>query len=129
MVDEFTIDNGATYLLSRSHLSDEKPDGKYFYDYAERAIGSCGSILLFDSQLWHAAGFNTTSAPRRALTLAFTRPFQKQQLDYPRLLGYHNGALFSEDLRQIIGYNSRVPESLDEWYQPIDKRFYKQGQG
>jgi hypothetical protein len=125
MVDDFTIDNGATYLLSNSHLNDIKPDEKYFYNNAVRAEGCSGSILLFDSLLWHAAGINKTSFVRRALTLAFTRPFQKQQMDYPRLLGYQNGELFPEVLKQIIGYNSRVPCNLDEWYQPDHKRFYK----
>jgi hypothetical protein len=27
-----------------------------------------------------------------------------------------------------LGYHSRVPASLDEWYQPEDKRFYKKNQ-
>ena len=125
MIDKFSVENGATYLLSSSHLKDEKPDEEHFYQHAIRAEGSSGSILLFDSLLWHAAGINKTSDPRRALTLAFTRPFQKQQMDYPRLLGYQNGEL----LKQIVGFNSRVPTNLDEWYQPPHKRFYKVGQG
>lgn len=129
MLDDFTLENGATYLLSGSHAKDEKPTEETFYKCAERAVGKAGSILLFDSLLWHAAGINRTDRPRRALTLAFTRPFQKQQLDYPRLLGYDKTDSFSEDLRQILGYNSRVPTSLDEWYQTPAKRFYKPGQG
>jgi ectoine hydroxylase-related dioxygenase (phytanoyl-CoA dioxygenase family) len=129
MVDDFTLENGATYLLSGSHLKDEKPSERNFYDRAERAIGKAGSILMFDSLLWHAAGINRTSAERRALTLAFTRPFQKQQMDYPRVLGYKAMDSFDEDLKQILGYNSRVPTSLDEWYQPPAKRFYRPGQG
>jgi Phytanoyl-CoA dioxygenase (PhyH) len=129
MLDDFTLENGATYLLSGSHLKDEKPSEGFFYKNAVRATGRAGSILLFDSLLWHAAGINTTTQPRRALTLAFTRPFQKQQMDYPRLLGYDIMDNLNEDLKQILGYNSRVPTSLDEWYQPPNKRFYKPGQG
>jgi hypothetical protein len=129
MLDDFTLENGATFLLSGSHLNDEKPNSEDFYKYADRAIGKAGSILLFDSLLWHAAGVNKTDKSRRAMTLAFTRPFQKQQLDYPRLLGYEAIDTYSENLKQILGYNSRVPTSLDEWYQPPNKRFYKPGQG
>jgi ectoine hydroxylase-related dioxygenase (phytanoyl-CoA dioxygenase family) len=129
MLDDFTLENGATYLLSASHLKDEKPSEDHFYKYAERATGKKQSILLFDSLLWHAAGINHTDNPRRALTLAFTRPFQKQQLDYPRLLGYELIETLNENLKQVLGYNSRVPTNLDEWYQPPHKRFYKPGQG
>lgn len=129
MLDDFTIENGATYLLSGSHLKDEKPGNDIFYKDSERAVGTAGSILLFNSYLWHAAGLNTTSKPRKALTLSFTRPFMKQQMDYPRFLGYERKSEFTDELKQIIGYNSRVPSNLDEWYQPLEKRFYQQGQG
>jgi ectoine hydroxylase-related dioxygenase (phytanoyl-CoA dioxygenase family) len=84
---------------------------------------------VFDSNLWHAAGVNRSARPRRALTLAFTRPFVKQQLDYPRALGYDRGPSFSPALRQLLGYNARVPASLDEWYQPRWKRLYHTDQG
>ena len=87
------------------------------------------SIVVFDSNFWHAAGVNRSDRPRRALTLAFTRPFIKQQLDYARSLGYERGESLSPTLRQLLGYNARVPASLDEWYQPPDKRMYQRDQG
>jgi len=129
MLDDFTEENGATYLLSGSHRSGEKPSDEAFFRDAERAVGPAGSIVVFDSNLWHAAGVNRSDRPRRALTLAFTRPFIKQQLDYPRMLGYERGESYSPALRQLLGYNARVPTSLDEWYQPPDKRLYKRDQG
>ena len=85
--------------------------------------------LIFNSNLWHAAGVNRSDRSRRALTAAFTRPFVKPQLDYPRALGYERGDDFSPALRQLLGYNARVPTSLDEWYQPPGKRLYKRDQG
>lgn len=129
MLDDFTEANGATYLLSGSHLKDEKPEDDFFYKNAERAIAPAGSVLLFDSLTWHAAGINTTEKPRKALTLAFTRPFMKQQLDYPRFLGYDKMNEFDDVVKQVIGYNSRIPSNLDEWYQKPENRFYKPGQG
>lgn len=128
LLDDFTLENGATYFLSGSHKSDEKPDASRFYEQADRALAKKGSIVLFDSNLWHAAGKNNTDVPRRALTMAFTKPFMKQQMDYPRFLGYDFGAGLSEDLRQVIGYNSRVPADFEEYYQPVEKRMYQRGQ-
>ncbi len=129
MLDDFTLENGATYFLSGSNKKDERPTDEDFYAKSERAVGKAGDIILFDSLVWHAAGKNTTERIRRALTLTYSRPFMKQQLDYPRALGYDRGEEFSEDVRQVLGYNSRVPSNLSEWYQPPAKRFYKPGQG
>jgi hypothetical protein len=129
MLDDFTEENGATFLLTGSHRLAEKPSDEMFFREAARAVGPAGSIVMFDSNLWHAAGRNRSGRPRRALTLAFTRPFIKQQLDYPRALGYERAESFSERLRQLLGYNARVPTSLGEWYQPADRRLYKRDQG
>lgn len=129
LLDDFTEDNGATYILSGSHKTEEKPDEKSFYENADRAIAKKGSIILFDSNLWHAAGKNNTTGNRRVLTISFTRPQFKQQLDYPRFLGYDYGEALSDRLRQVVGYKSRIPANLFEYYQPVDKRMYQPGQG
>ncbi|TKC56225.1 phytanoyl-CoA dioxygenase [Pedobacter hiemivivus] len=129
LLDDFTLDNGATYLLSGSHKEDVKPDDEYFYKHADRAIAKRGSIILFDSNLWHAAGKNYTENPRRVITLSFTKPFFKPQFDFPRFLGYEFGKTLSENLRQVVGYNARIPANLYEFYQPVHLRMYQPGQG
>lgn len=129
MLDDFTKENGATLLLSGSHRVEEKPTDDVFFANAAQAIGKAGDVLLFDSNLWHAAGQNKTQTMRRCITPTFTKPFMKQQCDYPRVLGYDYAEKLSEEMLQILGYNSRVPASLEEWYQPSEKRMYKAGQG
>ncbi|WP_207004601.1 phytanoyl-CoA dioxygenase family protein [Trinickia mobilis] len=128
MLDDFTIENGATYILSGSQHLPEKPDDEAFFERASRITGRRGSVLLFDSRIWHAAGTNRTTLPRRALTLTLTCAFFKQQLDYPRLFGYANAARCSDFLRQVIGFNARTPTSLEEFYLPVEQRFYQRGQ-
>ena len=129
MLDDFTLDNGATYLLAGSHRQPDKPSEIDFFAGADRATAPKGSFLLFNSNLWHAAGLNHTDSPRRCLTLTFTKPYIKQQLDYPRLVGHSQINELTTDLRQILGYNARVPASLEEWYQPADQRYYRADQG
>jgi hypothetical protein len=29
----------------------------------------------------------------------------------------------------VLGYNARVPATLDEWYQPPERRMYRSDQG
>jgi ectoine hydroxylase-related dioxygenase (phytanoyl-CoA dioxygenase family) len=129
MLDAFTSKNGATFVLSGSHHIEEKPDEEYFYAHAEQVLGPAGSILIFDSNIWHAAGKNQTDCPRRSVTPMYSRPFIKQQFDYPRAIDNVYRERLTKEMRQIIGYNSRVPASLDEWYQPPEKRMYKTDQG
>lgn len=129
MVDPFTLENGATHVLSGSHRDPTPPEEPVFNGGSERLVGPAGSIVLFDSNLWHAAGANTSTQPRAALTLSFSRAFVKQQMDYPRFLGEAYGARASKALRQLLGYNAMVPVSYDEWYRPRESRLYHGNQG
>lgn len=128
MLDDFTLENGATHVLGHSQNTEQPPCDEAFYAEASRATGKRGTVLLFDSRMWHATGRNTTDAPRRALTLTFTSPFFKPQLDYARLFGYSNFNRSSAWMKQVLGFNARVPESLDEFYVPVEQRFYQRGQ-
>ena len=125
MVDDFTLDNGATHVLSGSHRQESKPDEAEFFARASRATGRAGDLLIFDSRLWHAAGINQTDQHRRALTITLTSPYIKPQFDYCRALGESRCSAFSDDIKQLLGYFARIPASLEEWYQPADKRFYR----
>ena len=129
MLDEFTPENGATFMLTGSHRMADKPSDEAFYASAERATGPAGSVLVFNSNLWHAGGDNTTDRPRRSVTPMYCRPFMKQQFDYPRVLGYDAGPALSPYARQVVGFNARVPANLDEWYQPPERRMYRGDQG
>jgi hypothetical protein len=130
MLDAFTLENGATYLLTGSHLSREKPAADVFIRQSQRAIGRRGSVVLFNSNLWHAAAPNTTDMPRAALTLTLSKPLVKPQFDYCRYFDDTRIQGLSDHVRQLIGYYSRVPASHDEWYQVEEaNRFYRKDQG
>ena len=128
MVDDFSIDNGGTYLLPYSHLEERKPTDKEFFDNAVQAVGNKGNILLFNANVWHSSAPNKTQDDRRAIPITVSKSFMKQLLDYPRAIGYDKIDSFTYEMQQLLGYHSRVPASLDEWYQPEDKRFYKKHQ-
>jgi len=129
MLDDSTEENGATWMFSGSHTRPDQPNSEEFYNKSVRAVGKRGDVLIFDGNIWHAAGENKSKQVRRILTPIYTKPFMKQQLDYPRAFGYDFARTISTELRQTLGYNSLVPTRLDEFYQPTDKRFYKSDQG
>lgn len=122
-LDPFTAENGGTLLDIGSHRVAER-------QASERQVAiyeaPTGSVLLFDSRLLHAAGANRSDSIRRALTLTFTPPFFKPQIDHVKQLGSGRVAAFGEVLKRRLGWYARVPESLDDWYNPPEHRFYRE---
>lgn len=128
MVDDFTKENGGTFLIPESHLEEKKPTEQELLSRAIQAVGKRGDILIFNANVWHASAPNTTQDHRRAIPITISKSFMKQLLDYPRAIGYDRMDEFNNELQQLLGYHSRVPASLEEWYQPEEKRFYKKDQ-
>ena len=68
MLDAFTPDNGATYMGTGTHKKAERIGDEEFRRIASRALGPPGSVLVFNSNVWHAGGDNLTPEPRRSVT-------------------------------------------------------------
>lgn len=127
MLHDFTIDNGATWLLPKSQMIRDCSDS-LFKDKSIQITGKAGDILVFDSRLLHKAGQNNTTGNRDCLTLTLTKPFFKQQLDYTKGVDQETLDASSDYIKQLLGYYSRVPTCLDEYYQPSHRRFYQKNQ-
>lgn len=129
LLSDSTEENGATWMLEGSQNSPNTPEEKEFFDNAIRATGKKGDVIFFDGNMWHAAGKNLTETDRYIITPFFSKPYIKQQLDYPRALGIDFGKTLTPQLAQVLGYNAMVPVSLEEFYQTDENRFYKRSQG
>jgi ectoine hydroxylase-related dioxygenase (phytanoyl-CoA dioxygenase family) len=128
-IDEFTAENGGTIVAPATHQKCVPPTADYL-----KAVGvpvSCpaGSMLVFDSTLWHAAGANVSGADRLAINHQFTRSYFKQQIDYVRALGERAILGLRPRTQQLLGWYTRVVTSLDEYYRPEQERLYRKGQG
>ncbi len=128
MLDDFTLQNGATLFLKASHRTEEMPSRAYFEENAQPSVGRAGDIVLFDSLVVHAAAPNRSALMRRALTLCFGRPFIKPQMDWPRFMAPDAEATLSPCARQLLGYDARIPASVDEYYQPPERWAFKPDQ-
>ena len=129
MVDDFTIENGATELIPGSHRVKDYPSERFIADNKRCLCGLCGSIVLIDGDLIHRAGNNKTDAFRLGLSCVFSRASLKPVMDYSRFLSPEYAASLNPRMRQLFGFNARVPSNFDEWYQPVEKRFYRSDQG
>lgn len=127
-VDEFREDNGATLYLPGSHQK-EGLDVAALEATAVKATCPAGSMILFDSTTWHAAGANSSGKDRLAMNHQFTRSYVKQQVDYVRALGDELVLNQPPRTQQLLGWYTRVVTSLDEYYRPTEERLYRSGQG
>jgi len=130
-LDDFSEANGTTWFLPRSHRRSDKPSDEEFFANAVRIERPAGSAAFFDPRIWHAGGQNVTGDVRHGCTLYACRSFMRQRLDYPRLVDKVgiDAEYLSPTVRRVLGFDVRVPTSLDEFYVPPEERLYKAGQG
>lgn len=102
-VDDFTIANGATFVLPASHKTEAFPSPGYVQRNAVQVEAKAGSFILLDCMMFHAGGFNTTGSERRAVNHLYNIPFFKQQIAIRDHMKSHNLSL---EERQILDFNS-----------------------
>lgn len=102
-VDDFTIANGATFVLPASHKTEAFPSPGYVQRNAVQVEAKAGSFILLDCMMFHAGGFNTTDSERRAVNHLYNIPFFKQQIVIRDHMKSHNLSLVQ---RQILDFNS-----------------------
>jgi ectoine hydroxylase-related dioxygenase (phytanoyl-CoA dioxygenase family) len=128
-LDDFTNENGATEMLSRSQWRTDTVSEEEFERNATRYLLKAGDAIIFNARTWHRGGLNTTDQPRHALTINVCRSYMKQRFDYPRLVPSQLVEKLGPVGRRFLGFDSRVPASLDEYYVPAERRLYKANQG
>lgn len=72
MLDDFTAENGATYVVHGSHRSLTPPcPDKIARVPVGRLTGPRGTVVVMSAKLWHSVGLNGTDSPRAALLANF----------------------------------------------------------
>jgi ectoine hydroxylase-related dioxygenase (phytanoyl-CoA dioxygenase family) len=128
-LDDYTRENGATRFLAKSFEREDPPLLEEFLERSEGVFPRAGDAVIFNARTWHMGGMNRTTSSRHAITLNVCRSYMRQRFDYPRLVGEETLAHIGETGRRFLGWNVRMPASLDEYYLPEEQRLYKAGQG
>lgn len=78
MISPFTEANGGTLIVPGSHRKSSNPTDKSLgvdptlpYPTELRVIAPAGSMILFDSRLWHCPPANHSAAPRVAVAIRY----------------------------------------------------------
>ena len=120
---QFKEETGATQYIENSHQISLTSNTQIENSSLKTMTGNPGDVFLFNSNLIHRAGKNSSPIPRTAIAIMFIVPWLKQQYDYA---SHWNEEKFVEkwgnEMGTVVGFGSQMPSSLDEWYQPTEKR-------
>jgi len=110
VIDEFSALTGATCMLPASHKTEAFPSEAFVRNNERTIEAAAGSVLVFDSMLFHRGSRNRSTNVRRAINHIYSLPFIKQQISLPNIL---NGK-FSDDpnLAVFLGYESESDPSV-----------------
>lgn len=129
-LDEYTADNGgALKVLPGSHHSDTVPDEAMFERHCMRLECKAGALLIFSARMFHRTGLNGSADWNHSMTLNACRSFMKQRMDWVRLIRPDIADQLNSQARRILGFDTRLPTSMAEFFQPEERRLYKPNQG
>lgn len=127
-LDPFKAENGATEVLPGSHHNAQVPAEDLFERARVQVTCAGGALIVFQARLFHRAGRNSTPHWRHSLTMNVCRPYMKQRMDWVRVIPRAFSDSLDEQARRLIGFDTRVPASMEEYLLPADQRLYKANQ-
>ncbi|WP_299372925.1 phytanoyl-CoA dioxygenase family protein [uncultured Tateyamaria sp.] len=116
-LDHFTDQSGATAYLPGSQKNMRYPtpdDHEGFYANCARMTGEPGDVVIFYGAAWHCAMPNNADHDRNAVLINYIPKFVKPLEDMPGALPQSFLDAASPDMRQLLGFNYKYPEILDQ---------------
>lgn len=110
LLDDFTAQNGATRLVPGTHRSGRLPqdvlaDPEAPHPDEVLLEAPAGTVVVFNSHVWHGGTMNRTTLPRRAVHSYFCRRHQPQQIDQQRYFQATTRARLSDEARWLLDVN------------------------
>jgi ectoine hydroxylase-related dioxygenase (phytanoyl-CoA dioxygenase family) len=106
-LDDFTEANGATRFAPGSHKLNRAPRPDEADVDTVAMTAPAGSIVIFESRVWHKTGFNRTATERRAGVFAwYTKPIYRAQENWFLSLRPDVRQFASDDVLVLLGYRA-----------------------
>ena len=104
VVDEFTIEKGATHVVPGSHKWHNVPVRQPPEVEAVQLEMKPGSLMAWDGSMWHGGGANTTDEPRLSINMNFNLAYLRQQEN--QYVGIPRSELpkMSKRMKRLLGY-------------------------
>ena len=104
---------GALRVLPSSHLFERFPDSSFIERNYTTLNGPKGSVVILNSMCYHSASLVDPGLQKRIFTTVFSRPFIKQQFNYPEMLEYSTKP--GSYLHQVCGLRWGLSQTYDAW--------------
>jgi len=95
------------------------------YTYVQPELNP-GDLLVADARILHKGGVNTSNKPRTIITICITPPHIKPIINFSNFI--KNPEEMKDYQLQLMGYYSRVPETLFDFFKPESERFFLKNQ-
>lgn len=106
-LDDFTEANGATRMVPGSHRLNRLPRADEVGIETVPLEAPAGSMVVFESRIWHRTGFNRTQDERRAGVFGwYTRPIYRTQENWFLSLQPALRQFASDDMLVLLGYRT-----------------------
>lgn len=108
LLDDFTMENGATRIVPGTHLSTELPQD-LVEDLSEShpdeiiITAPAGSVFIFNSHVWHGGTTNKTDKTRRSVHSYFCTSDQPQQINQKKYILDETKARIGPSACAILG--------------------------
>jgi ectoine hydroxylase-related dioxygenase (phytanoyl-CoA dioxygenase family) len=108
--DDFTVENGATRILPRSHRWEpgRRPTPADEADIVQVEMRA-GSVLFYTGSIWHGGGANRTDKPRLGVILEYVSSWLRAQENHLLAVPQDVAAGLPEKLQELLGYNIHPP--------------------
>jgi ectoine hydroxylase-related dioxygenase (phytanoyl-CoA dioxygenase family) len=106
-IDDFTHENGATEVVVGSHRWNRMPTAADADVQPVAAVAPAGSVIAFESRIWHRTGANASRDRQRAAVFPFyTTPVYRTQENWFLSLSPGVLATASDTLLTLLAYKS-----------------------
>jgi ectoine hydroxylase-related dioxygenase (phytanoyl-CoA dioxygenase family) len=112
-LEEFSPETGGTTFLPGSHKFENYPSAEIVSRFEETPVLPAGSMIIFDSMVYHRAGINRSNRVRRAVNHVIGAPILAQQVDIPSMLA--SPAPADPWLAGYLGYRWNPKGDVSGW--------------
>ncbi|MFL9952491.1 phytanoyl-CoA dioxygenase family protein [Paraburkholderia nemoris] len=115
-VDEFTKENGASFVLPATHHIEEFPTDQFACRHEKQIAARAGSFIVLDAMLYHRGGINVSNDLRRAVNHLIGLPFLAQQVNLQTALESTGmPAPTDPNVRKYLGFRWSPAMHAKDW--------------
>jgi ectoine hydroxylase-related dioxygenase (phytanoyl-CoA dioxygenase family) len=125
LLTDATHGSGPLVVVPGSQQSSAMPAPETLESAGEAVLATAGSMIVMDSTVWHRETPNVDSVDQIYMTHQFVRPYIKPHFDHVRALGEEKVRNLPERTQRLLGWTTRLPTSLQEFYVEPEQRLYR----